>query len=113
MDGDQRLWLQIAVMVGGFVAMVWVMRSQLGEIAKRMGSMEAEVKPISAQLAALAKDNEHAARDMTKLEARMGTINEELASLRAGLSRLDKSVGRCQATCGVSDRGGSSPDHRG
>lgn len=92
-----KLGIEAALLVGGFVTLVLVMRSKLGDLielaralAQRMDRLESEIKPLAAQLASLNKDSEVSRRDLQRLEG-------EVSELRKATSRLERAVTRLQA----------------
>ena len=94
MDGAVKILVELGILIGGFVAMVWVMRDRLGLLATRMQAIETELKPLSAQLTALTKDNQQVGRDLSKLElvvSRLGEHVDELAS-QAAVTDLTKRI---------------------
>lgn len=89
-----KLGLEAALLIGGFVAVVMVMRQKLdtfvGQFGVRLDRIENEIRPLAAQLTALSKDGEMTRRDQARFET-------ELEKIRQSMSRLERSVLRLQA----------------
>lgn len=91
MDGDAKFLLGLFVTIAGFVALVYVMRSKLGDVIDNVKMLLVSAQSAAIQLAEIRKNGERVDLDLERLEGRVVRLEGDLSLLRDKIARLRKS----------------------